>query len=558
MSKLVVIRLNKGNLNDGFSLVAAQYWENSNSRPTQFTASLPPAPEIAKIYERFQLIYESLHQRRVKRSLIEIDSVGLNNVSEVDFADVKQQLYEALNNWLNSNSFRPIDQQLRARLALNDELQVIFETSNHLLRQLPWHLWNFFEDYQKAESGLSSPNYERLKPLNKKHSRNQVRILAILGNSAGIDIQEDRKILAELPDAYTVFLVEPFRQELDTHLWNPQGWDILFFAGHSQSYSQNNQGKIYINQNSTLTIAELRNALKFAIQRGLKLAIFNSCDGLGLTQQLADLQIPQTIVMRHNIPDLVAQEFLKYFLTSYAGGESLYLAMRYARERLQGLEDNYPGVSWLPVVCQNPAEEPLTWQEMKTFSNVLSNKVWRLIRIVLLSVLTTALVVILQKLILPILQFHEKLPFHQGDIILLKCEGSTNKKWLDGVTSNGTVSLAPTTDGGFTGTKWKVFKEGDGVVALRTVGNDDGIEQRWLVGRKDGTVGLVNKDSATKWKVDVSDIKEGIIRLENPGDFLSGSKLLSCATEDRVGVDTDRSKDNLDTQWKVEIKPRVH
>lgn len=121
-----------------------------------------------------------------------------------------------------------------------------------------------------------------------------------------------------------------------------------------------------------MTIAELRNALKFAIGRGLKLAIFNSCDGLGLTQQLADLQIPQIIVMRHNIPDFVAQEFLKYFLTYAANGEPFYLAMRYARERLQGLEDDYPGVSWLPVVCQNPAEEPATWLSLRGQTNTIS------------------------------------------------------------------------------------------------------------------------------------------------------------------------------------------
>ncbi|MBW4599071.1 MAG: CHASE2 domain-containing protein [Calothrix sp. FI2-JRJ7] len=369
MSKLVVIKLDKGSLNDGFTLVTAQYWETSSSRPTQFTASLPPAPEIGEIYKRFQLMYESLHERMVKRSMIEIDSTGLNNVSEVDFGEVQQQLHSALNDWLNCNSFRPIDQQLRARLALDDELQVIFETSNYLLRQLPWHLWNFFEDYRYAEVGLSFPKYEQVKPFIKKHNINQVRILAVLGNSAGIDVQEDKKILEGLPSSSTVFLVEPSRQELDKHLWDKRGWDILFFAGHSES--QNNKGKIHINQNSTLTIAELRNALKFAIAHGLKLAIFNSCDGLGLTQQLADLQIPQTIVMRHNIPDVVAQEFLKYFLTSFVY-TPFYVAMRYARERLQGLEDNYPGVSWLPVVCQNPAEEPVTWLSLCGQPNTIS------------------------------------------------------------------------------------------------------------------------------------------------------------------------------------------
>lgn len=398
MSKLVLIRLDKGNLNDGFSPVTAQYWETSNTLPTQFTASLPPAPEIAEIYKRFQLIYESLHQCMVKRSMIEIDAVGLNNVSEVDFESVQQQLRDSLNDWLNCNAFRTIDQQLRARLALDDELQVIFETSNNLLRQLPWHLWNFFDDYQRAEVGLSSPKYERVKPLIKKPRRNTVRILAILGNSTGINIQEDKKILEKLPNSATVFLVEPSRHELDRYLWDERGWDILFFAGHGDSY--NNKGKIHINQNSTLTIAELRNGLKFAVGRGLKLAIFNSCDGLGLTQQLADLQIPQTIVMRHNIPDLVAQEFLKYFLTFFASGEPFYIAMRYARERLQGLESNYPGVSWLPVVCQNPAEEPATWQSLcyKNTIDETHNSIQKFQTIFFGSIVITSLVMVIRTL----------------------------------------------------------------------------------------------------------------------------------------------------------------
>ncbi|MBW4599070.1 MAG: CHAT domain-containing protein [Calothrix sp. FI2-JRJ7] len=401
MSKLVVISLDDGSLNDGFSLVTAQYWETSNSLPVKFKGSLPSAPEIGEIYKRFQLIYESLHGRMVKRTMIEIDSVGLNNVSEVDFDEVKQQLYKALNDWLNSNLFRSIDKQLRTRLASDDELQVIFEINDSLLRQLPWQLWDFFEDYRHAEFGLSSPKYERVKPLNKNHSRSKVRILAVLGNSVGIDVQKDRKFLEDLPDSSTVFLVEPSRQELDRHLWDEKGWDILYFAGHSDS--ENNRGKIHINQNSTLTVAELRNALKFAIARGLKLAIFNSCDGLGLTQQLADLQIPQIIVMRLNVPDVVAQEFLKYFLTSFARGTPFYMAMRYARERLQGLEDNYPGVSLLPVVCQNPAEEPTTWQEMKNFRSITTTQLWKLFPIILLSAYLTSL-------ILPFI--FEKLPFH--------------------------------------------------------------------------------------------------------------------------------------------------
>ena len=393
MSKLVVINLEKGHLEDGFSPVTVQLWETNNSRPTQFTGCLPPAPEIAELYKRYQIIYQAFYGRLKKRSELEIETTGLNNVSELDFTDICQQLHEKINAWLNSDSFRPIDQQLRARLALNEEFKLVIETEDKIIRKLPWHLWSFFEDYQRAEVSLSSPKYEPIKPL-RKNNQTQVRILAVIGNSEGIDTQEDKIVLEKLPDASTVFLVEPSRQELDKWLWEESGWDILFFAGHSQS--QDDKGLIHINKNSTLTITELKNALKHAISRGLKLAVFNSCNGLGLARQLADLHIPQIIVMREDVPDLVAQEFLKHFLTSFSGGESFYLAVRYARERLQGLEDEFPTASWLPVICQNPAEDPPTWEELRNKVNhyppvKLTRQ--RLVTALITSLVTTAMLV---------------------------------------------------------------------------------------------------------------------------------------------------------------------
>jgi len=192
--------------------------------------------------------------------------------------------------------------------------------------------------------------------------KSKVRILAILGHSDGIDTERDRALLKQLPNADIAFLVEESRKEISDRLWE-QAWDIIFFAGHSKTEGET--GRIYINPTESLTIDELWYALKKAVERGLQLAIFNSCDGLGLAQKLDDLQIPQMIVMRELVPDRVAQEFLKYFLTAFALGTPLSLAVRDARERLQGLEGQFPCASWLPVVYQNPAEEPLTWREMQ-------------------------------------------------------------------------------------------------------------------------------------------------------------------------------------------------
>ena len=192
-----------------------------------------------------------------------------------------------------------------------------------------------------------------------------MRILAVLGESTGINLEADRRLLKQLKDAEVVFLVEPTRQEFSEQLWDKQGWDILFFAGHGESSEDLTTGKLYINSLESLTIAKFKHALNRAIDNGLQFGIFNCCDSLGLARELADLNIPQMVVMRKPVPDFVAQEFFKSFLTFFAEGESFYTAVRRGREKLEAIEGKFPGASWLPVICQNPAEVPPTWLQLR-------------------------------------------------------------------------------------------------------------------------------------------------------------------------------------------------
>lgn len=371
MSQLVVLKLGKGDWQQGFPTVTIQLWEPAAQSPTQWTGSLPPHPQLPDLCNRWRSFYLALSQRLTYRRAglrlsIEIEDEGITNVSPADFDQLCQQLKQAIDRWLESSEFSKAERRLRTHLLPNQEIRVIVETDDAYLRRLPWHLWSFFEDYPQAEVALSAPEYG--KAVQSRRSRNGMRILAILGNSDGIDVQHDRALLEQLPTAETVFLVEPKRQDLDRWLWDEQGWDILFFAGHSVSQADGEVGEIMINPSDSLTIAQLKNALRAAIGRGLSLAVFNSCDGLGLARAMADLNIPQLVVMREPVPDLVAQAFLKNLLTAFSKGKPFYQSVREAREKLQGMENDYPCASWLPVICQNPAETPLDWQGLPTAS----------------------------------------------------------------------------------------------------------------------------------------------------------------------------------------------
>ncbi|MBW4627719.1 MAG: CHAT domain-containing protein [Brasilonema octagenarum HA4186-MV1] len=370
MSKSVVINLGSGDLNNGFPNVTARLWSSGKSLAQQFIGSLPPTPFLVQLLHNWQSNYKNICGRQQLRSLLieeddelEIDEDGLTNVSVVSFDDVCQKLQEKINEWLKSSGFLNIERQLRSQLQPTEEIRVIIETDDNLIRRLPWHRWDFFNDYPRAEMALSQTEYKSRELSKLKLHRKKVRILAILGNSQGIDLDKEIKFLNSLEDAEIIFIVNPSRQEFNNLLWQNDGWDILFFAGHSQT--EGATGKIYINDNKTnnsLTIEQLEEALKAAIDNGLQLALFNSCDGLGLANALEKLSIPTVIVMREPVPNLVAQEFFKYFLESFAIQRlSLYLAVQQARRKLQGLEDDFPGASWLPVICQNPAVEPPSW-----------------------------------------------------------------------------------------------------------------------------------------------------------------------------------------------------
>ncbi len=368
MRYLVVLNLGNGDLQHGLPTVTAQLWDEDSPNPMQFTGSLPAAPELKALYQRWRTLYEALYSnmgwRSSTRSLaFEVDEDDLTHISQTEFHQLCRDLQTALDRWLNVETFRHIDRQLRTQLKPTAHIRFIIVANDTTLLRLPWCLWSFLDDYPKAEIALSVPEYLRSAKAVATKPRRKVRILAILGNHEGIDVANDQQMLRQLPDAELKFLVEPNASELNQQLWEP-GWDVLFFAGHSSSQgNRQSTGSIAVNATESLTIAQLKFALRTAIAHGLKLAIFNSCDGLGLARDLADLHLPQVIVMREPVPDRVAQEFLKHFLTAFAGGASLYASVRKAREKLQALETDFPCATWLPVICQNPAEVPPAWQD---------------------------------------------------------------------------------------------------------------------------------------------------------------------------------------------------
>ncbi|WP_159786241.1 CHASE2 domain-containing protein [Sodalinema gerasimenkoae] len=362
MTKLVTLRLT-GNLEKGGFQVYLEISTDGDHPSIEEGGQLPAAPELLTQLETHWLgNYRPLSAPyRIKSKGIEYSGSIQTRVKAC--LESGQTLRDRLNQWLDAESFRDIDRLLRQQLEPAEDIRVLIRTNDSRLHKLPWHLWSFCQSYPNTEIALSPPKFQRRERFSSQGGRQKIRILAILGHAEGIKVNPDREILKNLPDAEVKFVDEPTRSEINDQLWD-QPWDIIFFAGHSET--EGDEGRIHINPTESLTIDELWYALRKAVNQGLQVAIFNSCDGLGLARRLDDLQIPITIVMRELIPDEVAHKFLAHFLSGFADGKPFYRAVREARERLQGMENEFPCASWLPVVCQHPWEDPPTWQGLLT------------------------------------------------------------------------------------------------------------------------------------------------------------------------------------------------
>lgn len=345
----------------------------ATNRDFETEGFLPPLPpELELSFNQWQLAYRQIETVRsciapAPGLRLTPKGVTIHSNSE-HIAEVKAYL----NQWLNSGDSRwqPIRDGLIAiasgsARSTGEEIRVILDAKDINLCRLPWQEWSLFEEYYPhAEVALIAPKSSQNKQLKTSTSRPKVRILVAVGRSDGINTKDDLEVIRKLEElgAEVVCLMQPSHKALCETLWDEQGYHIFIFTGHSGSREDGQIGWIELNDKDSLSIEQFKEALREAISRGLQLAIFNSCDGLGLANQLAQLHLPQSIVMREPVPDPVAVDFLKHFFHEFTRNNSLFTSVQKARKRLESYESTYPGAIWLPAICIGPNVEPLTWQ----------------------------------------------------------------------------------------------------------------------------------------------------------------------------------------------------
>jgi hypothetical protein len=344
----------------------------------QQISTILPYPELlSQLYQSWRKAYLNFYKTALRARVPKPKNDGKIDLPQDwhhQLVQAEAQLLTEFHRWLRQSELY----EIRAKIASEGKNTPIslFLTCSDELARLPWETWELGAEFgcavaiARSPLKITNPHQHRLK------RRRKPRILAILGDDTGLDLTGDRQSLNTLKQVAEIELVtwqpqQPaaeIKQQIQQALTESQGWEVLFFAGHSNETAITG-GELAIAPNLALTIQEIAPQLKTAQANGLQFALFNSCSGLSLANSLIDLGLSQVAVMREPIHNQVAQVFLIRFLQALANYQNVQQALITAGEDLKQQQNlTYPSAYLIPSLFCHPDGqlfqiEPWGWQQ---------------------------------------------------------------------------------------------------------------------------------------------------------------------------------------------------
>ncbi|AKE63793.1 Adenylate cyclase [Microcystis aeruginosa NIES-2549] len=394
----MILKIGDGSFETGFS-VTLEIRDNHLLIAPFAEGRLVPNLDIADALQNYRRAYYHWVESQpslgitVPHSMITHAAVG---DPRDNLRQATQTLQDSLNEWLNSSYLSSIQNHILFHIGTKSEVRFFIQTTHFDLQQIPWECWNFLHQWcPDVEIALT---IQRNPPIINLTS--PINILVILGN---IDIENEHNSLClsslqtALGNQDKVSMqilspssdVPPSTKNIHNELIKNQ-WDIVVYLGHSQTSSDGHDGVFIIDNDTALSPAHnLRNSLEIAVKKGLKLVICNSCDGLGIGRQLANIGVPHIIVMKEPIAVRVALRFLEVFLPNFLEHKSLQESLTIARQelKLHEFEVDAASSSLLPRLIENPEEPPLILPKNKRLLRLSSR--WKQALLFILSLLVT-------------------------------------------------------------------------------------------------------------------------------------------------------------------------
>lgn len=303
--------------------------------------------EIEKLNQENQLNIEKLEKKisKKRKNLQQYESILVNNFNDWLNDDLLSPVYDTIIkeiNQINTNSTNENNKNNQINLRGKDSVITvnIFITCNcRELERLPWEKWqlkgisnvNLIKNFIKIRI-IRSPN--NIHSASAKLRNKPARILAIFGDSTGLNFDKENQLLSSLNSLVKKLeiiswnknkyqSIAQWRSKICHTIADNQGWDMLFFFGHSEEDNRidelgNTGGYLGIAPHEYIPLKDIKPYLTEAQDKGLQFALFNSCSGLDIANSLIGLGLNQVVIMREPLPDMIAPVFFQEFLAGLA------------------------------------------------------------------------------------------------------------------------------------------------------------------------------------------------------------------------------------------------
>ncbi|MBD6615422.1 CHASE2 domain-containing protein [Komarekiella sp. 'clone 1'] len=334
--------------------------------------------DLDTLYEEWRKAYISYYKARssVSKSSLRGEVVASGTINPLEgkrsqLIQAEKELLKEFYKWLGDGNLQEIRETLEAYANFAVDAEQVIDVflichqnqDQGNLAKFPWEDWKISKELPRGKIRIARlpASLHKPVPINPVR-RSRARILTILGSDEGLKLANDINALRQLQPSVEIQFVGDNKhqsesqtlQEILTKLTDAQGWDVLVFAGHSGE-AQAVGGKLAI-PGFSIGMEELRPALEKATSRGLHLGIFNSCKGLDIAESLIDFGLNQVVVMREEIDDEVANEFLRVFVLNLKQHNDVHTSVIKACEALSqseyGIE--HPSAYLMPSLFRRP------------------------------------------------------------------------------------------------------------------------------------------------------------------------------------------------------------
>jgi hypothetical protein len=386
LSQLIIIKKKNMNQNTNAFYLEVQQVEKTClfklvwGQGQQLNAKVYFPEELRSDYQKWSDSYLNFYKTSLRGRVAQKGSIAPPPIDwHAKLVEAEAKLLSEFHQWLRSGDLYEIRSVLEdAVIELEKEhsapIDVFLTCSTLDLERLPWEAW----EIKKKVAATGKIRIVR-KPWNIQEATvkpqkgdRKARILAILGDDTGLDFRAEKEALKSLNSLATIKFVgwqpgkdiELLKSEIVNAIIDERGWDVLFFAGHSNETALTG-GEIAIAPNTSLFLQELAPSLSIAKEQGLQFALFNSCNGLSLANGLINLGLSQVAVMREPVHNSVTEEFLVQFLQGLAEYKDVHEALLGACQYLK-LEKHltYPSASLIPSLFRHPNAELFRFKQI--------------------------------------------------------------------------------------------------------------------------------------------------------------------------------------------------